>query len=241
MTAWACAAFAQEFEVVSVKPSKSLSNGSSTNSNQGRYTATNASLRNVIVEAFGLRDYQVEGPEWLRSERYDVAATFPEALPRDREKYRAGLQAMLQKMLLDRFKLQTHREEKTIAVYGLVAGKSGIKIKEVPEGDSHSQNSNDTHYQGTNVNMTSFATFLSRRMERPVLDMTGLTGYYDFTLDWVPETAPAADGKIDAGPDASGPTLTMALQDQLGLKLEARKAPVEILVVDHAERVPTEN
>ncbi|HEY6342889.1 MAG TPA: TIGR03435 family protein [Bryobacteraceae bacterium] len=89
IAAWAWAASAQEFEVVSVKPSKSLSNGSSTNSNQGRYTATNASLRNLIVEAYELRDYQVEGPEWLRSERYDIAATFPEALPRGREKYRA--------------------------------------------------------------------------------------------------------------------------------------------------------
>ena len=263
MAAWAWTASAQEFEVVSVKPSKSLSNGSSTHSNQGRYTATNASLRNLIVEAYGLRDYQVEGPEWLRSERYDIAATFPEALPRDREKYRAGLQAMLQKMMLDRFKLQTHREEKTMAVYGLVvgkctanalctsgkctanalctSGKNGIKMKEVPDGDSHNQNSNDTHYQGMSVNMAAFATFLSRRMERPVLDMTGLTGYYDFTLDWVPETAPDGDGKTDLGANPSGPTLTMALQDQLGLKLEARKAPIEILVVDHAERAPTEN
>lgn len=156
---------------------------------------------------------------------------------------------MLQKMLLDRFKLQTHREEKTMAVYGLVVGKNGIKMKEVPDGDSHNQNSSNTHFQGTTVNMAAFATFLSRRMERPVLDMTGLTAYYDFTLDWVPETAPDGDGKSDpafkqsaaAGADPSEPTLTMALQDQLGLKLEARKAPIEIVVVDHAERVPTEN
>lgn len=241
MAALPLAAGAQEFEVVSVKPDKSLLNSSSTHSNLGRYTATNTSLRNLIVEAYGLRDYQVEGPEWLRFERYDVAAKFPEAVPRDREKYRAALQAMLQKMLLDRFKLQTHREQKMITVYGLAVGKNGIKMKEVPDGGSHDQNSNNTHFQGASVNMAALATFLSRRMDRPVLDMTGLTGYYDFTLDWVPETATPVDGKSEAGADTSGPTITMALQDQLGLKLEARKAPIEILVVDHADKAPTEN
>ncbi len=238
------AALGQEFEVVSVKPNKSASNSSSTHSDQGRLSASNVSLRSLIVMAYGVKDYQVEAPDWLRWERYDLAAKFPEALPRNREKYGAALQAMLQKMLLERFKVAIHRDTRTFAVYGLVVGKSGIRFKEVPDGDSHNQNSDNNHYTGTCVSMVSFAEWLARRMDMPVLDMTGLKGFYDMKLDWVPEPRPSADGKGDlpaAADPPQGPTLTIALQEQLGLKLETRKAPLEVLVVDHAERVPTDN
>ena len=139
---------------------------------------------------------------------------------------------MLQKMLLERFKVAIHRDTRTFAVYGLVAGKSGIRFQEVPDGDSHSQNTNNNHYTGTCVSMASFAEWLARRMDMPVLDMTGLKGFYDMKLDWAPESATDA-------PEL--PTLPVALQEQLGLKLETRKAPIEVLIVDHAERIPTEN
>lgn len=240
IAAVASAIFAQEFEVVSVKPSKAADNSSQTNSNQGRYTASNETLRNMILMAYGIRDYQLEGPDWLRSERYDVAAKFPEALPRDREKYRAGLQAMMQQMLTARFKLATHREQKVMSVYGLVVGKNGIRFKQAPDGDSHNQNSSNNHYKATSTDMASLAAFLSRRMDQPVLDMTGLSGFFDMELNWVPEARSSVENKSDA--DApSGPTLTQAIQEQLGLKLEARKAPIEILVVDRAEKAPSEN
>lgn len=231
----------QEFEVASIKPNKSASGSSSTNSDQGRLTASNVSLRNFIVMAYGVKDYQVEGPDWLNSERFDVVAKFPEALPKDRDKAAAMMQSMMQKMLADRFKLTIHRDQKTFSVYALIVGKNGIKFKEVPDGDQHSQNSNNNHYQGKCVNMPGFAGFLARRMDLPVLDFTGLKGYYDLTLDWVPEARKPGDGTGDSSSDSSGPTLLMAVQEQLGLKLETRKAPIEILIVDHAERVPTEN
>jgi uncharacterized protein (TIGR03435 family) len=229
----ALTALAQEFEVVSVKPNKSGSNGSSTRSDQGRMTATNISLKNLIVRAYNLKDYQVEGPDWLTSERYDMVAKFPEALPKDREKYNAALGAMMQKMLVERFKLVVRHEQKVFPVFGLIVGKNGIKFKEVPDADSHNSNSNNTHYVGTCVSMSTFAEFLSRRMERPVFDMTGLKGFYDLKLDWTENTA--------AGEPQQFPELAIAVQEQLGLRLESRKEPIEIVIVEHIERVPTEN
>ena len=234
---------AQEFEVVSVKPNPSGSRSSQTNSDQGRLTASNASLRSLIVMAYGVKDYQVEGPDWLRWDRFDLAAKFPEALPRDRERYSAGLHAMLQKMLLERFELAVHRESRMFAVYGLTVGKSGIRFQEVPDGDSHNQNSDNNHYTGECVSMDSFAAFLARRMDLPVLDMTGLKGFYNLKLDWVAEPKPADHKEeVAAAPDPpQGMVLAVALQEQLGLKLERRKAPIEVLVVDHARKTPTEN
>jgi len=175
--------------------------------------------------------------------RFDLAAKFPEELPKNREKYNAALNAMMQKMLVERFKLAVHRDRKNLAVYGLVVGKHGIKMKEVPDGDSHSRSRNN-HYEGSGMTMAGFAGFLSRRVDLPVLDMTGLKGFYELTLDWVPEARPGADRKGDVvavADSATGPTIFIALEEQLGLKLETRKAPVEMLVVDRAEKLPTEN
>jgi uncharacterized protein (TIGR03435 family) len=241
MSCSACGALAQEFEVVSVKPDTSGANSSSTNTNQGRLTATNVSLRSLIVMAYGIRDYQLEGPDWLASERYDLAAKFPEALPKDRDKRNAALGAMMQKMLADRFKLAIHRDQKQFAVYGLTVGKKGIKFKEVPGGGSSSSSNNNNHYVGKAISMSQFAEFLARRMDLPVLDMTGLTAVYDLTLDWVPEPRQSSESKAPAGDSLSGPALPEAIQEQLGLKFEARKAPLELVVVDHTEKVPTEN
>jgi uncharacterized protein (TIGR03435 family) len=234
LIAGAFTAFAQEFEVVSVKPSKAGNNSSRTRSDRGRMTATNVSLKNLIVRAYGLKDYQIEGPDWLASERFDIIAKFPEALPDDREKYAAALTAMMQKMLQDRFKLATHHAEKTFPVFGLVVMKGGIKAKEVPDSGSHSSNSRNTHFEGTCINMAGFADFLGQRMDQPVLDMTGLTAFYDLKLDWAEDAATTAEPQ-------KFPELSIAIQEQLGLKLEPRKAPLEMVVVDHIERIPTEN
>jgi uncharacterized protein (TIGR03435 family) len=239
--ALAFAALGQEFEAVSVKPNNSGSGSSHSSSDQGMLRATNLSLRNLIVTAYGMKDYQVEGPDWLSSERFDVTAKFPEALPKDREKYNAAFTVMMQKMLADRFKLVAHREQKTFSVYGLVVGKTGIKFKEVPNNGDSRSDSHNTHYEGRTVSMAKLAEFLSRNTDLPVLDMTGLKGSYDLTLDWSPEPRQSGDGKDDAPVIADRPALPEALQEQLGLKLESRKAPIEILVVDHAEKVPTEN
>jgi uncharacterized protein (TIGR03435 family) len=107
----------------------------------------------MIVTAFGLPDYRLEGPDWLSSERFDVTAKFLEALPKDREKYNADLRAMMQKMLADRFRLVVHRDRKTFSVYGLMVGKSGIKFREAPAGNPRQQHAGDTRYSGTSVSM----------------------------------------------------------------------------------------
>jgi uncharacterized protein (TIGR03435 family) len=251
IAAFGGAALCQQFEVVSVKPNKSIAYSSDFTTDRGRLTATNVSLRGLIWRAYAVEDYQVEGPDWLNSERFDVSATFPEARPKDREKYDAALDAMMQNMLADRFKLLVHREPKTRPVYGLIADKSGIKFKPAPDldCDSHSRNSSGTHFVGKCVSMDAFAAFLARRrgdlpVDRPVLDMTGLKGFYNLSLDWVVDSRLSSENKGNApaiGDSPSGATLLVALQEQLGLRLETRSAPIEILVVDHAERVPSEN
>jgi uncharacterized protein (TIGR03435 family) len=242
--ALASSAVCQEFEAVSVKPNKSMSFSSRSSTNQGRLTATNVTLRSLIMQGYGMKDYQVEGPDWLSPERFDVAATFPEALPKDREKYNAALHAMIQSMLVDRFKIAVHRAQKTFSVYGLTVEKGGIKFKQVPDTGSHNSDSTNTHYTGTCISMSIFADYLARQkdlpVELPVLDMTGLAGFYNLTLSWVPEPRQAGDNPGTADTPA-GPTLLTALQEQLGLRLETRKAPLEVLVVDRIERVPSEN
>ena len=234
----ASACLGQEFEVVSIKPNKTMSGGSQSNTNQGMLRGTNLSLKTLILRGYGLKSYQLEGPDWLESERFDISAKFPADFPKEREKYAAAYQAMMQKMLADRFKLAVHHDQKSTAVYGLVVGKGGIKFKEVPPGHS-SSNSNNTHYVGTSISMDAFATFLSGQTDLPVIDITGLKGNYDLTLDWITERQ--AQAKNEATEPQKGQPIPDAIQDQLGLRFERKKAPVEIVIVDHAEKVPTEN
>lgn len=226
------AALAQEFEAVSVRPNTSGRFDSHSHSDQGSLTATNLTLRSLISTAYGIADYQLEGPDWLAAERFDISAKFPEALPKDREKYNAAMGTMMRKMLEDRFKLAVHTEQKAFPVYGLMVEKAGIKFKQVPEGPSRSDSRN-TLYQGRAIGMDRFAEYLSRQMDMPVLDMTGLKGFYDLDLQWFPEPK---EGEIP-----QGPALREAIQEQLGLKLENRKAPIEVVVVDHAEKAPTQD
>jgi uncharacterized protein (TIGR03435 family) len=238
--AFACLAVGQEFEVASVKPNKSGASNSRIRSDEGRVTATNVTLRSLVVMAYGIKDYQLEAPAWLSEERYDISAKFPEAPAVNQKLYDPDLDAMLRKLLADRFKLQTHSSSKQFEVYGLVIAKSGLKIKEVPDSGSHDSNSANNRYTGTCVPMSQFAEFLARRVDLPVLDMTGLKGYYDIAFDWVGE--PRQPSEPSATPEApAGPTLAMAIEEKLGLKLEMRKAPLDIVIVDRVERIPTEN
>ncbi len=228
----ASAASGQEFEAVSVRPNKSGSYDSYGRSDQGLLKDTNVTLRSLIVTAYAIKDYQLEGPDWLATKRFDVSAKFPEALPKDREKYNAAMGTMMSKMLEDRFKLAVHRGQKTFSVYGLIVEKAGIKFKEVPQGPSRSD-SHNTQYEGRAISMSRFSEYLSRQMDRPVLDMTDLKGFYDLNLQWFPEPKP--------GETPQGPALREALREQLGLKLENRKAQIDMVVVDHVEKKASED
>ena len=228
MLALAGAALGQEFEAVSVKSNKSGSGSSHRSSDGGLYSGTNLTLKSLIMSAYQMKDYQVEGPDWIGVERFDLRGRFPKDMPKDQDGYAAAFGTMMQKVLAERFKLAVHREQKTFSVYGLTVVKAGIKFKEVPDTGSHSDGGNN-HYQGSSISMVQLAEFLSRRMDLPVIDMSGLKGAYNVTLDWDPESK------------GTGPDLREAVQEQLGLKLENRKTALEILIVDHAERVPTED
>jgi uncharacterized protein (TIGR03435 family) len=215
-----------EFEAASVKPNKSGSNHSESHGTPGQLVALNMSLRAYICRAYNVRDYQVSGPDWMGSEKFDIVAKYPphsgDSQPGPR----------LQKLLADRFKLAIHRESKESPVYALVAAKNGPKIKPVEDKGDHSTNTERGKFVGTGVTMARFAEFLARYMDRPVVDLSEIKGVFNITLEWTPD---------EAGSDTAGPTLLTAIQQQLGLKLQPQKAPIDMIVVDHVERVPVEN
>jgi uncharacterized protein (TIGR03435 family) len=227
------------FEVASVKRSPPpAGNGinSSIKLDPGRLTCTNVSLKKLIYESYGVKDYQVSGPDWLGTEIYDITATLPPGTTGD------DVLLMIQNLLTERFKLTLHRDTREFPVYALVVGKNGSKLQEVEFGRG-STSATPGKLTATRIGIRNLTEFLSRQTGRPVLDMTGLKGFYSFTLNYTPEEVPSVPGPGTAQipESAVGASLFSAIQEQLGLKLEARKAPVEILVVDHAEKVPTEN
>ena len=223
----------QTFEVASVKrapPPPADGFRSSMKLDPGRLTCSNVTLKKLIVNAYNVKDYQVSGPEWLNVELYDIAATVPPGAGGDQ------VLAMVQGLLAERFKLAFHREAREMPVFGLVVGKAGARLHDAGFGRS-STSASPGHLTAEKTTMAKLADFLARQLDRPVVDMTGLKGFYDFTLEWDPEEN-SASGSDDGRP---APPLLTAVQQQLGLSLQARKAPVEILVIDHADRVPIEN
>jgi uncharacterized protein (TIGR03435 family) len=218
------------FEVAAVKPNHSGRTDQHSDSDNGRITCVNMTLKRYISKAYAVREDQISGPDWLGTERFDLVAKAPGKVHED------ALNQMLRTLLAERFKLTLHRENKEGRVYALTVAKGGFKLKPVAStGDSTTSTSRGsmTVQQAT---MERVANGLSRHVGFPVVDLTGLDGVFDFKLTW----DPAADESTDDARD-SGPSIYTALQQQLGLKLESRKMPVEILVIDHAEKIPTEN
>lgn len=266
---------AQQFEVASIKPSAP---GAAEQAKLGlridgaQVSCASLNLKDYIGMAFQLKLYQISGPEWLGSERFDINAKLPDGGTA------AQVPAMLQALLEERFQLKAHRETKEFPVYALIVDKGGPKLPEsaaapasgpddaVTVAASGAQNGVSislgkgssftvagNKLDGKKLAMAPFADALARFVDRPVLDQTGLKGAYDFTLELSPEdfTAMIVRSALSAGvqlpPQAmraldisSGDSLFSALE-MLGLKLEPRKGPVEILVVDHMERKPTDN
>lgn len=268
------------FEVASIKPSapagiRQIRVGLHMDGSQ--VSGASLSVQNLIRIAFRVKNYQISGPDWMASERFDISAKLPAGAP-ERE-----VPEMLQTMLEDRFQMKMHRESKELPVYGLVMGKGGVKLQESPE-DSGQQKQSDQGRAGVNVaasgqaggvtinygngayftfaddrleghklSVAAMADVLTRFTDRPVVNMTDLQGNYDFVLELSHEDframmirsaiaagvqlSPRAMQLADA---ASGDSLFAAVE-KLGLKLEARKAPVEVLVIDHIEKTPTEN
>lgn len=219
------------FEAVSIH--RNLKGGNAnTDITRGRLTMTNASLRTLIRSAYDIQNYQfASGPVWLDSEAYDIAATTGDGADISHDQYRVLLKALL----ADRFKLKAHWETRQSDVYVLVVAKGGSRLKESQDPQKESGlNTNKTSHEGrmvaTNAPMLYLTNRLSNQLNHPVIDKTGLQGKYDWTLVWDP----------DPGAESTAPSLFTAVQEQLGLKLDPQKGPVETLVIDSVER-PSEN
>jgi uncharacterized protein (TIGR03435 family) len=209
----------------------------------GMLTFTNASLSDCLKFAYGIvADAQISGPDWIKSKevRFDVVAKAPPGTPGDQ------LTLMMQALLADRLKLALHHESRELPFLALVVGKNGPKVRESQTGpDAGGNSAFRGHIVGPQISMQLLATLLSRFERQIVIDMTGLKGSYEVKLEWTPdENRPiaAAAGGAQTGIDAgAGPSIFTAVQEQLGLKLESRKGPLDVVVVDHAEKVPAEN
>jgi len=214
-----------EFEVASVKP-HSASEGPAHVSiarDPGRLTYTNITVRGLIREAYGRRIYPpLRGPDALSTDRYDVIAKVsPDASKEQR-------MLMLQALLAERFKLVVHRETKELPIYALVAGKNGPKVRAVEDDGSAAEIGSGSGHQikAHHISMKLLAATLQGYIGDIVVDETGLAGLFDLDLDF----------NVDESMSSEGPTVFEAVQRQLGLKLEARKGPVEVVVIDHVEK-----
>ncbi len=226
-----------QFEVASIKPN--ISTDPVRVGPQmfpgGRIGALKVSANNLIQTAYGVRAYQISGdPEWARSEFYNIEGK----IAMDRKLTYEEAAPAWQALLADRFQLQFHRETRDIPAYALVVAKNGPKMN--PSGpDDTSQTTLPSPSAPTRrlvsakITMARLALILAVQAGRPVIDKTGLDGNYSITLEW------AAD-ESTAGAEPDAPALVTAIQEQLGLRLDPRKLPMEVLVVDHVDR-PSEN
>lgn len=243
------------FEVAAIKLNNSGSGSSNSDTNNGRLTATNVSLKGLMqYEAYGIPASRIlGGPKWLDSTRFDIEAKMDDAEAAqlkalDYEHRRVQAQAMFQQLLADRFQLKVHWETRELPVYALVVTKKGAKLQPAKDTTGNTGTSSNSHGSGVQFTATgqtlaqlaeSLTSAAAHDLGREVIDRTGIEGKYDVSLNWTRDT-----GAASAGPDSntqdSGPSIFTAIQEQLGLKLEPSKGPVRVLVIDHAE-MPSEN
>jgi bla regulator protein blaR1 len=263
-----------KFEVASIRPARAGDGRTMmmrllSRPDDGRLYADNVTLKMLIHMAYQVQDSQITGgPSWMDTDRFDIQATADSALDAELRKLtpdqgRAVKERMLQRLLADRFQLTLRHETKELPIYSLVVAKGGPKLPPTKVADDapgpdgvkapggmggmfRSTGPGQITVERAPVSM--FAQFLARELNRTVLDKTGLTGRYDFSLQWTPDEneqpmGPPGGGPRPEGapaPQASGPSLFTALEDQLGLKLESQKGPVDVLGIDHVEK-PSEN
>jgi bla regulator protein blaR1 len=268
------------FEVASVKPSAPVPpnggvyfgppRGGPGTPDPGLITWSYSTLRALLMTAYDIKTYQVSGPDWLNTERYDIVAKVPPGATKEQ------VNVMWQKLLAERFGVVLHHESKEFQVEELVVDKGGSKLKETawdpasplppgpPQRDNHGGlaspgqvNTISPRENGARVHTVAKAQPISQLtatftnvLNRPVLDKTGLAGKYDYTLDYVIEgfAFPLAPSGQGPGPAAApgnagepGPDLAAAIQQQLGLKLVRSKAMLDVIVIDKAEKMPTPN
>jgi len=230
------------FEVATIKPTSPDAKAGRYITMQGtnRFVAKNYTLKLLIAAANNLSPKVISGgPAWVDSDHFDIVALTPgDTRPSQQEQM-----AMLRNLLSERFKLSFHREEREFAIYELEVAKGGPKLKESTAAASDPPQLISTvyppariHLPAKNVTMSDFTALLQRALlDRPVLDRTGLTGRYDFDLDWAPDETQFG-GEVPVAPsDAQAPPFFTAIEQQLGLRLEATRGMVQALVIDNAE------
>lgn len=264
-----------EFEVASVRPAPPLSPqgianiGLHLDGSQARIISF--SLKDYIAMAYRVKAYQISAPDWAASDRFDLTAKLPAGSAPDR------IPEMLQTLLADRFELKIHRDKKELPVYALVLGKTPLKLKEVPAGDSDdglpatnvaasggaagvsvdlgrgsSYTFANNKFEGKKFSMDMLASQLERYMDRPIVNLTGLKGNYDVTLEMTPEDYQTMLIRVATNAGLVLPPQVLALAEgtpaslmdavqQAGLKLDARKAPLDFVIVDQVRKIPTDN
>ena len=232
------------FEVASVKPSAPDVPGFFFRTQPGGdLRITGATLKNLIAVAYDAREFAISGgPGWVNSDRFDIDARAAHVSASENSPANAQqMRERIKSLLAERFRLTIHPESKKQNVYALFVGKRGPKLHEAAAGSDPMICKRGTSIIGEGVGMQMLVLNLANSLDRPVLDKTGLTGRYDFKLEWTPEAPGAASGAENpTSPQPNGPSLFAALQEQLGLRLEPQKAPAETLVIDHVVR-PSEN
>jgi uncharacterized protein (TIGR03435 family) len=241
-----------EFEVASVKPSAGGEESFMVSKSAGTFTAQKVTLRALIEEAYGVKADQIYGgPDWIASDGWDVSAKREVGSKEglfNREVMWVDIDQRLQRLLEDRCRLKVHRETRQLPVYAVTVAKGGLRVQPAscvsvngddppPQlepgqprphycGNSNiSRNGLNAIYTGTGITMKDMIAFwLSNAMDRTVLDKTGYSEKFNATVEWAPRDT------------ADGPSIFTALQEQLGLKLESTKGPVEVLVIDHLEK-----
>ena len=265
-----------EFEVASIRPSvtaegERVSIGLHLDGSQARIASFR--LKDYVAMAYRLKTYQISGPDWTGTDRFDLTAKLPSGANSDQ------IPEMLQALLADRFQLKVHHEKKDQSVYAMVLGKTPLKLKAVPgdpddddgppmtnvsasgssagvsvdlgKGSSYSFANNK--FEGKKITLDRLATILERFMDRPVINSTELKGKYDITLEVTQEDYQAMliRAAVNTGlvlppevlrmVDGNTPTSLLDALQQAGLKLDARKAPLDFLVIDQARKTPTDN
>jgi uncharacterized protein (TIGR03435 family) len=262
-----------EFEVASVKKSAPAMPGevnAGVHIDGAMVRCSSLPMKSYIRMAYRVNDYQVLGPDWLATENFDIAAKLPDGATRGQ------LPEMIQSLLAERFKLVLHRDTKEFPVYALTVAKNGPKLKESPpdsgaEGSPAAKGSVDINItagrgggvidlgngsfigygrdrlEAKKVTLSALAGAVERLLDRPVVDMTGIGGIYDFSLEYSWEelrilvrSSSGGARELPANAADPGNSIFTSLA-AFGLRLEPRKAPIEVLVVDRIERTPTEN
>jgi uncharacterized protein (TIGR03435 family) len=230
---------AATFDVASIKSSRTSANREGGRRERieaapGSLIMGNVRFQTAVRWAYHVQEYQVMGPGWIGEERYDIVAKAGAPVPE------ADLRRMLQTLLAERFQLVVHRQTKEMSAYVVTVGKNGHKLQE-----STSEGAMDVKPAGPMVatvqraDLDELASMLSQPLRAPVVNMTGLKGRYDFKVDMAPYITPEVTS-AKSPMELIGVGIT-AMQEQLGLKMESKRVPVDLVIIDRAEKLPIEN